>query len=156
MAVINLAYTAPINPSDVSPVLTEAQIWTGLKRKVRRAYEFVPVIVDCKVISEDGDTTIREATFKGNPKPVREVCVHLAPSRVDFKQEDGSNISNIVSKGPDGSLQMTYAFEWRHPDITAGSEEETQLREKYEKLSKVAVEGSIDTIRRLVKEGEIQ
>ncbi|KFA51528.1 hypothetical protein S40293_06334 [Stachybotrys chartarum IBT 40293] len=155
MVVINLAYTAPINPAGEPIVLTEDQVWAGLKRKVRRAYEFVPVITDCKVISEDGDITVREATFQGVEKPVRETCVHMAPSRIDFRQEDGSNVSNIVSKNAEGGLMMTYAFELRHPQIEAGSEEDIKKREHYNKMSKMAVEGSITTIRRLVQEGQL-
>ena len=141
MVTINLAYTAPINPSGAAPVLSEAQVWTGLKRKVRNAQEFVPVIVACEVLAEEGNTVVRQATFKSeeNTKeanaPVKEVCVHLPPSRVDFKQEDGSTISNIVSKGPDAELMMTYSFEWRHEKVQEGSQEEVQLRAKYEKVS---------------------
>jgi hypothetical protein len=137
MVTINLAYTAPVNPAGASPVLTESQVWTGLKRKVRRAYEFVPVIVACEVISDEGDTVVRKVTFSSEgPKqetnePVREVCVHFAPSRVDFNQDDGSTISNIVSRGPDGELLMTYAFEWRQDHIQEGSDEQTETRERY-------------------------
>merc|ERR1712054_565637 len=148
MVTINLAYTAPINPAGASPVLTESQVWTGLKRKVRRAHEFVPVIVACEVISEEGNT-------KETNEPVREVCVHFPPSRVDFKQDDGSTISNIVSRGPEGELLMTYAFEWKHDHIQEGSDEATATREKYFKMAKMAVEGSINTIRKFVREGGI-
>lgn len=140
MTTINLAYTAPINPAGATPVLSEDQIWIGLKRKVRRAQEFVPVIVACEVLSEEGNTVVRQATFKSEDPtketddPVKEVCVHLPPSRVDFKQEDGSTISNIVSKDTDGDLFMTYSFEWRHTKVQEGSQEEKDLRAKYEKV----------------------
>lgn len=178
MVTINLAYTAPINPEGATPVLTEAQIWTGLKRKVKRAYEFVPVISACEVESEEGNVVVRNATFqadwngKGAPeKKVHEVCVHMEPCRIDFKQEDGSNVTNLVSKGPDGELLMTYSFEWRgQPDAKA-----EELRGEFLKVwvdadarvigglltrrlqvAKMAVDQSITTIRRLVTEGEIQ
>ncbi|KAF7556402.1 hypothetical protein G7Z17_g1455 [Cylindrodendrum hubeiense] len=163
MAIISLAYTSPINPSGASPVLTQAQVWTGLKRKVRRAYEFVPVITACEVISEEdtenGYKVVRQATFapgiRDGGNTVQETCLHYAPTRVDFHQEDGTNISNIVSKGADGELLMTYAFEFRHPDVAEGSEEAKDIQEKYWKMSKMAVDGSIATIRRFVQEGEI-
>lgn len=141
MVTINLAYTAPINPAGASPILCQDQIWAGLKRKVRRAQDFVPVIVACEVLSEEGNTVVRQATFRSedNTKetnnPVKEVCVHMPPSRVDFQQEDGSTISNIVSKGTEGDLFMTYSFEWRHPKIEEGSQEQTDMRAKYEKAS---------------------
>ncbi|KAK8044355.1 hypothetical protein PG993_004379 [Apiospora rasikravindrae] len=165
MVTINLAYTAPINPAGASPTLTPTQIWRGLERKVRAAQEFVPLITSCTVLSETtpektGNFTItREVVFKSQPdQPVREECVHYAPSRVDFAQADGSTISNVVSRDGQGELWMTYVFEWRHPGVEEeGNEKKVEeLREGHWKTAKMAVEGSINTIRRLVKEGEIQ
>lgn len=133
MVTVNIAYTAPINPEGATPVLTESQIWTGLKRKVKRPFEFVPVISACEVESEEGNTVTRKATFEdgwGGPgslsKQIREVCVHFEPTRIDFNQEDGSIIQNIVSKGPDGELLLTYSFEWRDQDDT-----KTNLRDDF-------------------------
>ncbi|RYP03814.1 hypothetical protein DL764_004864 [Monosporascus ibericus] len=167
MVTVNLAYTAPINPAGAEPVLTESQVWAGLQRKVRRAHEFVPVITSCEVLSEgktdDGDKVkvVREVVFTPDgPRPgggtIKEVCVHYPPARVDFQQENGSTITNLVSKGPKGELLMTYSFEWRHPDVEEGSAKAAELKEAHMKGAKIAVEGTIDTIRRLVKEGEIQ
>ncbi|CAJ2500317.1 Uu.00g031700.m01.CDS01 [Anthostomella pinea] len=169
MVTLNLAYTAPINPAGASPVLTQAQVWEGLKLKVRRAQDFVPVILDCKVLSEEtlptGNLKVtREVQFAAhmNPddkvKPVTERCVHYAPTCVVFEQEDGSSVINVVSHGPggEGDLMMTYVFEWRYPVVEAGSVEAKELGEKHLKMAKMAVEGSIDTIRRFVKDGKIQ
>ncbi|KAM0806768.1 hypothetical protein AB5N19_07105 [Seiridium cardinale] len=164
MVTINIAYTAPINPAGAGPTLSQPQIWAGLERKVRRAQDFVPIIVACDVISEEqtakGLTVTREVKFKGaGPKgdgsAVKEICTHHAPSRVDFEQDNGSIISNIVSKGPDGELLMTYAFEWLHPHVAEGSEEVEKLEAEHWTTAKMAVQGSIDTIRNLVKNGTI-
>ncbi|ETS86877.1 hypothetical protein PFICI_00705 [Pestalotiopsis fici W106-1] len=161
MVTINIAYTAPINPAGVEPKLNQAQIWAGLERKVRHAEEFVAIIVACDVVSEGQtakgfSTVTRDVTFKGAPAPVREVCTHYAPSRVDFEQDNGSFISNIVSKGPDGELLMTYSFAWAHPDLADGSPEVEKLEADHWKTAKIAVEGSINTIRRLVNDKTIQ
>lgn len=145
MAVINIAFTSPINAPDASPILTQEQVWTGLKRKVRRAYEFVPVITACEVISEegpeDGYKVVRRATFAPGIREVDtvvETCIHYPPNRVDFHQEDGSHVANIVSKGPDGELLMTYSFGWRHPDIAQDSEEAHKIEENYWKVRRRA------------------
>ncbi|KAK6850661.1 hypothetical protein PG987_000295 [Apiospora arundinis] len=170
MVTINLAYTSPINPpSGPGPTLTPSQIWAGLQRKVRAAHEFVPLITSCTVLSESAPpsskhsatantTVVREVVFRSQPdKPVREECVHYPPSRVDFRQEDGSTISNVVSRDGEGALMMTYVFEWRHPEVAEGDEKRVEeLRESHGKTAKMAVEGSINTIRRLVKDGEIK
>jgi hypothetical protein len=91
-----------------------------------------------------GDTIIREIKFANvdGPKsgnistaaPVREVCVHHHPSRVDFQQQDGSNISNIVSRDSEGSLLLTFSFEWRHPEVEDGSDRAAELKAKHEEV----------------------
>ena len=63
MVAIYVAYTQQINPAGATPVLTRAQIWAGLERKVRRAQDFVPVITECKLLEDKGDVVIREAKF---------------------------------------------------------------------------------------------
>lgn len=83
MVNLYVAYTAPINPSGASPVLTRAQCWAGLQRKVRNAPEFVSAIATCHVLDDEGDTVKREVTFKETPdKKVREVCKSYEPMKV--------------------------------------------------------------------------
>lgn len=143
---LNNAYTAPINRPGESPVLTLDQVWQGLRRKVRHAEEFVPIIVDCKVLSEERSSTGEEIVTrtvefsKEVPRggvPVKEVCHHYAPCRVDFQQEDGSRISNFVSAGPSGAaedLYLTYVFEWRHPELEAGGAKVAEVEEEHKKV----------------------
>jgi len=69
MVSLNLAYTAPINPSSASPILTPTQIWAGLQRKIQHAEEFVPVIESCQVISDDNGVVTREVVFKKGQGP---------------------------------------------------------------------------------------
>ncbi|KAI0169168.1 DUF1857-domain-containing protein [Hypoxylon sp. FL1284] len=170
MVTFNLAYTAPINPAGATPALDVPQVWAGLERKTRRPQDFVPAIEGCRILSEtaadandDGHPhVVREVRFRagqfapGAGAVVRETCVHMASRRADFFQPDGSSVANVVSDGPAGELLLTFAFEWRYPDAEAGGDEAVALEEKCWKTAKTAVHGTIDTIRRLVKEGEIQ
>ncbi|KAI0975348.1 hypothetical protein F4678DRAFT_484971 [Xylaria arbuscula] len=165
MVTFNVAYTSPINKVGATPTLTQAQVWEGLKLKVKRAQDFVPVITGCDVLSEEtlptGELQVtREAHFgptaSGLPKTVKEVCVHYAPCRVTFQQEDGSSVMNLISTRPDGELLLSYVFEWRHPDVAEGSEKASQLEKAHWEMAKIAVESSIDTIRQFVAEGKIQ
>ncbi|KAI0593121.1 hypothetical protein F4775DRAFT_527003 [Biscogniauxia sp. FL1348] len=167
MVTINLAYTAPVNPAGASPVLSQSQVWAGLQLKVRQAQDFVPVIEACVVLSEDlapgtGNVrVVREVRFadkdgKGEGRTVRETCVHYAPCRVVFEQPDGSTVTNVVGRGPDGELLLSYVFEWRHPDVEEGSAQARELEEGHWKVAKMAVESSIDSIRRFVQEGKIE
>ena len=83
MVTFNVAYTAPINKAGATLTLTQAQVWEGLKLKVKRAQDFVPVITGCDVLSEEtlptGELQVtREAHFapvNGNAaRTVKEVC----------------------------------------------------------------------------------
>lgn len=52
---------------------------------------------------------------------------------------------------------MTYTFEWFHPEVEAkNTEKVNELRKKYSKMAEMAVEKSIESIRRMVVEGSIQ
>ncbi|KAK1832997.1 DUF1857-domain-containing protein [Podospora conica] len=166
MVTINLAYTAPINRPTQTPILTPSQVWAGLVDKVLHPAGFVPLIVDCTVVSttpataSDPLTVTRLVTFRGREDaPVKEVCAHHPPVRVDFYQpETGSRIGNYISQGPsgeEGDLFMTFVFEWRHEGVEEGSEEARGLEEGYKVTAKKAVEGTIEATRRMVSEGKI-
>lgn len=156
MVVINLGYTAPVNPPGAEPVLTPGQVWEGLQYKVRRAEKFVPIITACEVLSETKPSSssssaaeeehviTRHVTFQpgaaGRPvaageTTVKEVCKLYAPCRVDFHQEDGSTIGNYVTRDAEGQLMMTYVFQWRLPGVEEGSAEAKSLEEKYAQVS---------------------
>jgi len=171
MATIHVAYTAPLNPSGASPVLSRARVWKGLQRKVHRAQDFLPVIEACRVVeeTEGGSVVVREATFKkadegaGVPeaqrgKVVKEVCRLFEPVKVDFHQPNGAVITNCISDGPsmeETDLNMTYIFEWRHEDLQAGSKEFEDMVEEHRRGAKTAVDKSIKAIRRMANAGEL-
>ena len=198
MVTFNLAYTAPINPPGAEPVLSQAQIWECISRKVIHAEQFVPAITKTEVLSEStseggGIVLQRRITFApgGHPAGAEsavETCKFFEPCRVDFIAADGSVIINAVSLGSSGKpedLNYTYIFEWRHPNIEAHSREaETQKEADWKvradafpcpdcgtpscprgchrltprhitclQTTKLAVHATIETMRRLVREG---
>jgi Domain of unknown function (DUF1857) len=64
----------------------------------------------------------------------------------------------MLSDGPnmtDAELQMTYCFEWPHPDVEAGSDKEKELTVLHKKRGKMSVEKSIEAIRRMVAAGKL-
>lgn len=179
MVNLYIAYTAPINPPNATPVLTTEQCWAGLQRKIRNAPEFVGAITKCDVLEDKDGVVTREVVFGAQPdKRVKEVCRSFEPMKVrwywihtdkgriltrifkvDFHQTDGSIISNIISNGPSQEptdLYMTYAFQWLHPEIEEGSKEVQEKSKSYKAMSKMAVDKSIEAIRRLVDEGQIK
>ncbi|KAF2737322.1 DUF1857-domain-containing protein [Polyplosphaeria fusca] len=160
MAPLYLAYTSRINPSGASPVLTVPQVWQGLQRKIRFAQEFVKIIESCDVLSEKDGVVERFVKFQAGLGPkdsAKETVVSFEPAWVDFRQEDGTTIRNVVSDGPSGQpedLHMTYIFEFNLPDLP---EAEREAKEKQLKgMAKMAVESSITVIREMVVDGRIQ
>jgi hypothetical protein len=159
MVTLYLSHTAAINPSDSTPVLTVPQIWAGLQRKVRFAQEFVPIIASCTVLEERPDgTVVRDVVFKeGGPKPkARETVKEYYPSWVDFEQEDGTHVRNVISDGSDGGLYMTYMFEFKMDHLEEGSEKAESERLRLKGMAKGAVESSIEAIREMVRDGRIK
>jgi hypothetical protein len=69
VASINFAHTSKINPSGATPVLTRAQVWIGLQRKIRFPQEFVPVIESCEVLKDDSGVVERLVKFKKSQAP---------------------------------------------------------------------------------------
>lgn len=78
--------------------------------------------------------------------------------QVDFHQPNGAVITNVISDGPsmdDEDLNMTYMFEWQHDDIEEGSEKAKKTFEEHKNNAKMAVDFSIQSIRRMVAAGEL-
>ncbi len=74
------------------------------------------------------------------------LVVHYAPCRVTFQQEDGSSVMNVISTRPDGELLLSYIFEWRHPDVSAGTEKASQLEAAHWEVGQVPMFRSIAQI----------
>ncbi|KAJ5464730.1 Protein of unknown function DUF1857 [Penicillium daleae] len=156
----NLAFTAPLNPPNTPTRLSTSQIWAGLLLKCRSAETFVPAAIQSTtVLSDTIDPTtsntvvVREVLFRESQQLVKEVVTAFEPCRVEFEQPDGSRISNVVSEGADGELYLTYIFEWRHPGLSEEELENALVRER--RMSRQAVEGTINVLRRLVEEGKL-
>ncbi|KIW05600.1 hypothetical protein, variant [Verruconis gallopava] len=156
------AYTAHINPAGASPILTMDQVWAALEQKVQHAEWFVAgALKSTDVLSVETDdqghrVTTREVVFVEDNRRIREVCTEYPKLKVEFKQPCGGLVCNIVSQGPGGpeDLCMTYTFQYLHPG--ASDEEIKELTEKRAKMSKMAVEGTIEAIRKMVQDGRIK
>ncbi|KAM3524863.1 hypothetical protein NHJ13051_004277 [Beauveria bassiana] len=104
---------------------------------------------------EDNNVVHRRVVFEGG-KEMTEVCTELARRRVDFRLQDGSEIENILPRGPSGELSPTYVLKWKFADIEEGCEEEQNLREEQQKMALGAVQSTIKVIRELVSNEELK
>lgn len=84
-----LAFTAPINPPNATPVVTRDQVWAALHRKTRYAQEFVPnAIKATEVVSETKDehgrdVVTRDVIFVEGDRKAREVCTYFPQMKVE-------------------------------------------------------------------------
>ncbi|KAF1735488.1 hypothetical protein CRV24_004412 [Beauveria bassiana] len=88
------SFTSPRQPLWPSPVLTPAQVWEGLRRKVCHADQFGPPITSCVVKKEDNNVVHRRVVFEGG-KEMTEVCTELARRRVELQMALGAVQSTI-------------------------------------------------------------
>ncbi|KAB8235914.1 SRPBCC family protein [Aspergillus alliaceus] len=162
MLTLNIAYTEPVNnPADPTlPVLTQEQVWDGLKLKARRPQDFIPSLDDSRVIEEreDGAFIVREAHVATNlhqspmaGKWTREECRLHAPVRTYFILPGGSAVENIVSVGHDQNLYLTFTYEWKLPDIKPGTSEARKAEGDHRQIAISSVQGTIRRLRQLAE-----
>ncbi|KAF2964216.1 hypothetical protein GQX73_g9358 [Xylaria multiplex] len=169
MVTFNLSYTVPINIPGTQPLLTQSQVWECMKRKVRNASDFVAGITKTEILSEtitpDGGLVIeRRVTFAPRFHPAGaedavETCKLYEPCRIDFVAADGSTITSVVSSGPTAKpedLHYTYVFEWRHKHIEDYNSDEAVTQRGVDwDITQATVNITVDTMRRLVREGVV-
>lgn len=84
---------------------------------------------------------------------------HLPPPpQIDFHQESGAIITNTISDGgslADADMNMTYTFEWRHKELVEGSAEHERLVQQHREEARMAVTKSIEAMRRMAADGEL-
>jgi hypothetical protein len=150
--------TVPVN-SGPTPDLTQTDVWHGLVMKGENALPFVPVMEACDVIergTDDGaDWLIREIRIAGNT--MREKVTFYPESTVEFERLDGIERGTILNEilDQDENLALRFTFTLSREDMEDGSDEEKAYADGMEETYLKAVQSTIDTIRRLVDEGQL-
>lgn len=150
--------TIPVNANRGAdnPELSRSEIWRGLEMKGENAMPFVPVMEKCEVEKREDNWLIRLIQIDG--QEMREKVTFHPEHTVEFERLDGiekGTILNEILDGADGELQLRFTFTLSREDMEHGSEEEKAYAASMENTYLKAVQSTIDTIRRLVKEGEL-
>ncbi len=74
---------------------------------------------------------------------------------MEYRTDSGDLVNNIISVGPEGDVYLTYTFEWQYPDIQPASAEEEQKRQEWMVGAKIGVHSTIEAIRQLVTDGQL-
>jgi hypothetical protein len=67
MVKIYCAFSAPINTVGREVPITRAECWNALRIKARRPQDFIDMIEDCQIVSEDDSGMSRILTPKSRP-----------------------------------------------------------------------------------------
>ncbi|OJJ45786.1 hypothetical protein ASPZODRAFT_26405 [Penicilliopsis zonata CBS 506.65] len=158
MVLITTATTTPVNPPGAQPILTHAELWATLVSKARHPEPFVSAIERSRIIHEHADGLTRSVLFKGQDKEIEEEIRYIGSTTVDFFVSTGQHITNTISGGDSGDpadLYLTFTFEWPHPDVEAGSQQEEELRGRYAAMGRQVVPHTVAVAReRIIQEEE--
>ena len=136
------------------PDLTGSDVWRGLVLKGENALPFVPIMEACDVIERGDNWLIREIRIDGNT--MREKVTFHPEHTVEFERLDGIERGTILNELlTDGELRLRFTFTLSREDMEDGSEEEKAYADSMENTYLKAVQSTIDTIRRLISEGEL-
>ncbi|KAJ6128820.1 hypothetical protein N7471_010037 [Penicillium samsonianum] len=165
MLTLYIAYTEPVNGADpATPTLTQEQVWNGIKLKARCPEAFIPSFDDSRVVEEreNGCVIVREAHVSADlhespmaGKWTREECRLHAPVKTCFTLPGGSIVENIIAKGPDQTLHLTFTYEWHLPGIEPGTNEAKKAEDDHMKIAVSSVQGTITAMRKMAQENRI-
>lgn len=148
-----LSYAMPVNPPDVEPVLTAAQVWHGLEMKVENALPFVNGMTQCDVIEREGNTVLREVTFAGTTH--KELITLFKPVKVQFERRDGTGwIDNTLSESEHG-LSLAFTFGVTFPGIAPDSDAERAKGDAMRGVYVGAVAATLARVRQMVVDGDL-
>jgi hypothetical protein len=151
-----LSVSVDVNPSGVTPTLTQEQVWRGLMMKAENAVLFVPRMQACTVLERWSDGLLREVVNDGNR--FREKITFAPPVEVLFERvgtEDNAGwITNVISESDHGLL-LTFTFAVNLPGAAPGTEEERQKGAAMKESYVGAVKATLARVRQLVGERKL-
>ncbi len=150
--------TVPVNPGPGTgvPALSRSQIWAGLVLKAEDAVPFVPAMSYCKVTGRFGNGLFRDIVFHG--EPMTEKILYYPEERIEFIRTSGVEMGTIVNEileDADGALHLRFAFTLEREGMVHGGKEETAFAEGMARGYLIAVQATVDEIRRRLVEGQL-
>lgn len=150
--------TVPINanlgPDD--PPLTRSLVWQGLLMKAEDAVPFVPAMTECVVTERFDNGIMRDIVFAG--EAMTEKILYTPEERIEFIRTAGIEMGTIVNEileDENGDLSLRFAFTLEREGMPDGSAEEKEFADTMAKGYLVAVQATVDEIRRRVRQGAL-
>ncbi len=150
--------TVPVN-ADLGPgvpALGRSRVWAGLVLKAEDAVPFVPAMSYCRVTGRFENGLFRDIVFQG--EAMTEKIIYYPEERIEFIRTSGIEMGTIVNEileDEDGALHLRFAFTLEREGLAPGSEEETAFAEGMARGYLIAVQATVDEIRRRVVAGAL-
>ena len=135
------------------PLLTRADVWTGLELKANNALPFVPAMTHCEVLERRSESEFdREVEFRGQRFIER---INLEPQqRVTFTRLAGDvlgTIANEIEEAPTGALSLRFSYALVLKGVSPGSAAEADYAEGMSADYLKAVQATLAAMRRSAK-----
>ena len=154
----SVAHSVPVNAglAPEEPRLTRHHVWLGLVLKAEDAVPFVPAMSYCHVTGRFDNGLFRDIVFHG--EAMTEKILFQPEEKVEFIRTAGIEMGTIVNEileDETGELHLRFAFTLEREDLPHGSREEKQFADTMAKGYLIAVQATVDEIRKRVAEGAI-
>ncbi|MGE0745399.1 MAG: SRPBCC family protein [Rhodospirillales bacterium] len=155
---ITVSRTLPINAGRPAgePPLTRRQVWQGLVMKAENPVPFVESMDACRIVERTADGLVRDCDSRG--ETMRERITYTPMEKVEFvrlKSKAMGTILNEIVDDPRDGLSLRFTFSLEPEGIAPGSAEEKAFAQDIGKSYLNAVNTTIATLRRLVREGAL-
>ena len=150
--------SVPINAglAPGEPALARRHVWLGLVLKAEDAVPFVPAMSYCHVTGRFENGLFRDIVFNG--EAMTEKILYYPEEKIEFIRTSGIEMGTIVNEileDADGELHLRFAFTLEREGLAPGSKEETEFAEGMARGYLIAVQATVDEIRRRVLAGEL-
>lgn len=185
----NVAYSLAVNKglaSDHADILSQAELWEGVRRGCTHPHEFAPYVSKCEVLSGDTNNFVRRLTLANGAVHTasgatidQEVIIAegLHVSQFSFRtticterhmQVEATTLSSgakttwMVSRdasegaNEDSDIFMVAIYELKMSNITPGSEEAEKITRDYTALAHKACQEGVETIRVWKRQGRLE
>ena len=154
----SVSHSVPINAdlAPGAPVLNRHHVWLGLVLKAEDAVPFVPAMSYCHVTGRFDGGLFRDIVFHG--EAMTEKILFFPEEKIEFIRTAGIEMGTIVNEileDEAGELHLRFAFTLEREGLAHGSKEEQEFADGMAKGYLIAVQATVDEIRKRVTEGVI-
>ncbi|GAA5894288.1 hypothetical protein JCM6882_007622 [Rhodosporidiobolus microsporus] len=167
---VSFSATRPVNPpGHAGPKIEEEQLWRGIVFKAKNPKAFVPAITESRVVEEEGNKIVRVVRFGDGPEKREEITVFPntiayfemypvdapSPSSSSAAPPPDARITNTISYGPPPSHDLFLTFSFSSLPHVSEEQAKGMSREEMNEQVGKGVEGTIEVIRGMVRDGKL-